>query len=220
LKEPIRDLLKQLHEHIDSGAYKLLIGGDTSGRIPTLIFNKVIKKIYQEKDFHVPQTMALFIAGGDREGKSEKIKAHIQKHYAKQNFEIRNVTLIELIKEKLKLGTFSGLNGRVLIIEDTIASGSSIKPVTDALKKTGIKFDIATIGFLGDRTCSEKDLGGKVFYSFNGTPSIYGMNSLSGVKKERGDLFSRPYVSDKSKKARLDADIVANELAEWYISNF
>ena len=64
LKEPIRDLLKQLHEHIDSGAYKLLIGGDTSGRIPTLIFNKVIKKIYQEKDFHVPQTMALFICRG------------------------------------------------------------------------------------------------------------------------------------------------------------
>lgn len=215
LREPIRDLLRQLHEHINNGSYKLLIGGDASGRIPALIFDKVIRKIYREKGFDVPRTLTSFIAGGQRyadpgpgeKTKSEEIKTNIRKHYIGDN-----------LKDSNKDGKY---DGRVLIVEDTIASGASIQPVTQALRELGIEFDIATIGFMAtNKKYIEDSLGGTIFHYMDKTPNIYARRSLSGVAKNRGDLFSLPQVSRNSIKARVDTDKVADELADWYLANF
>jgi len=232
LREAIRHLLEQLHGHIDAGEYKLLIGGDASGRIPALIFDKIIKKIYREKGFDIPRTMSLFIAGGTSwisplDEKSKRISDHISKHYIGENLNLKSpdytvYTVMDKLKMMLGKEDKIKYDGRVLIIEDTIASGASIKPVTDALKKMGIDFDIATIGLQAtdEKRYIEKILGGKIFYSLEYTPGIYRSKSLSGVKKDRGDLFSQPNISDASRKAKLDVNKVANELAEWYLSNF
>lgn len=45
----IERLLTQLKPEIDKCAYELIIGDDTSGRIPTLIFERVMNTLYREK---------------------------------------------------------------------------------------------------------------------------------------------------------------------------
>ncbi len=211
LKEPIQDLLGKLHRRIDAGTYRLLIGGDASGRIPTLIFDKVIKRVYKEKGFDVPKTLSVFIAGGVKpafplEEKSEVIAQHLE----------------EYIKEN---STMEGENGqadqRVLIIEDTVSSGASIEPVTKALTDLGVLYDIATISFIGtDKGEVEDKLSARIFNATGRVPSIYDRPDLAGVKKNRGDLSATPHVSEASRKARVDIDVIADELSEWYLNNF
>ena len=121
----------------------------------------------------------------------------------------------------------SEYHGRVLIIEDTISSGESIKPITDVLKSMGVDFDIVSIGalFFSKEKAVEKMLGSEIYYAMTQTPPIYNKRSLAGVRKERGDLFSKPRGDLFSKPevmimAREDVNQIAKELTKWYLSKF
>lgn len=226
LREPIRNLLEQLHERIDAGDYRLIVGGDASGRIPALIFTKVIREIYRNKGFDIPQTLTTFIAGGERgnnpEEKRSEIKAHIENNYVGDNLGQIDISIIDKIKSILGM-PISRYNGRVLIIEDTICSGISIKPVTDTLRSMNVDYDIVSMGLDAwdhKRVELKKKLGGEIYHAINDTPDIYGKNSLAGVRKNRGDLSSEPNISERSNKAREDVQMVADELTIWYLSKY
>ena len=132
---------------------------------------------------------------------------------------------------------------KVLIIEDTVAYGSSISGLCSALSSLGIKFDIATISLLNPAEVDEikESLGaGNIFRGSEwGEPGIYGAHDLSGVAKQgEGEAHSVPYkpfykdefgdprveeeiqeeLQERVNEARADANIVADHLIDWYES--
>lgn len=207
LERPLQILLKEMLGNIEKGEYDLIIGIDSSGRIPTLIVSKFIRHIYSNKG--LPPQDTRFVAGNiSKENAEEKIK--------------------EWNPQK-----------KVLIIEDTISTGDSIRFLCQALRELKISFDIATVGNLGvysdtsELTERLKDtLGVKhIYFGTAKSPNIYTRRYLSGVQKEHGDTFSRRYkkikrendnmplhVQETINQARADADIVADHLIDWYES--
>ena len=126
---------------------------------------------------------------------------------------------------------------KVLIIEDTIASGASIRALCSILDYDGIRFDVATVANLYDRGGVDRriadHLGAEnIFFGTSMIPEIYGQHDLSGVEKEgEGESFSKSYkqsekdrgydtngVQERLNEAREDAGIVSQHLIDWYES--
>lgn len=121
---------------------------------------------------------------------------------------------------------------KVLIVEDTILSGSSIIFLTNVLREKEIAFDIVAISGYGSTgiTSQRSDLGaGHIYIGTSDKVDIYGERRLSGVRKFIGETFSEPYkkwlnegganpsyIQEAINEARSDADIVADHLIDWY----
>ena len=127
LRFPSKEILKEIKDLINKGEYKTIIGDDSSGRIPTLVLDSVIKNIYKDKGFESPQV--LFMAT-NRNGGNEFDSIKEQKKI-KEFFEHY------LDREKFK-------NGKILISTDTIISGGSLRPLTKVLNEYNISYDIST----------------------------------------------------------------------------
>ena len=106
---------------------------------------------------------------------------------------------------------------RVLLVEDTILYGSSIRGITRSLIKLNIKFDIAAISNIENL---DKIDAGETFFGMTNSPSIYSKHQLGGVRKYSGDRFSAPLRTSieqgKVTEARKDIDIVVQRLINWY----
>lgn len=215
LRQPMIKLLRDLREQIDSGKYQLIVGDDDSGRIPTLIFDKVVRAIYEEQGYPMPET--IFFAGEKRKLLSgpEKIKER---------------KTSDIIKKKSKdiagrLGT-EVINA--LVITDTIQTVRSLRFICNALKKNNVPFDIATIGIKGlppekilelvsdpnyegplphkwEQEETERLLGGKIFYGqMNHQPKVYAAAQLSGIIKKEGGHFHLEASNTTSRSGRSE----------------
>ena len=178
LEDPIKRIIDQLREEIDKGQISLIIGEDASGRIPTLIVASVINNIYKSKGFKIPQIK--FIAG------SRNIAGMTEWYMRDKKDKIRK--LIEQIPN----------NGdRVLIVTDTIVSGSSVEPIASVLDTLGKEKIIATIGTEDIKGADEdrkRRIGaGRVVSGGLATPVIYQNKDLSGVRKEPWQLHAHFY---------------------------
>lgn len=215
LKQPTQSLLEQIKESIDQGAYKYIIGDDASGRIPALIFDKVIRSVYEEKGFEKPKV--LFIAGSRPDGdivdrslkrKKDRLQLYIDDHISNEG------------------------SGKVLIVTEYISTGSALAPLAEVLTKKGIKFDIVSIGsyplksgeFGGDGI-KEKLKTESIFAGQLYAPSIYsGLGrKMSGVEKNPEDVVSvkinqggNVELQQTINDARADVAEVANDLIKWY----
>ncbi len=244
LREPIQTLLEKLRDKIDNGEYNLIIGDDASGRIPTLIFEKIIRNIYRERGFKSPDT--IFIAGSGQAGIGQEDKTQKLKELFSKYKKGKRILKPERKEDLTKI--------KALVITDVIQTGKSLQPLGTALKENKIDLDIATVGrwFLSDwQIAYEERLGGKIYSGGElGAPSIYQKSELSGVVKNPKDVFAEPlkemskdrpkkakeylYIDynlkemskDRPKKAaeiqqtiqeaRKDVKILADELIEWY----
>lgn len=207
LERPIQVVLKEMLKNIERGDYDLIIGIDSSGRVPTLIIKQFLDYVYSKKSFNLPD--ARFIAG------------NVSKETAKKKIQEWNP------------------RKKVLIVEDTIATGDSIKFLCQALRENNVSFDVATVGTTGvysDTSEIKEELKEKlgiknIYFGVVGSPNIYGRQDLSGVVKEgRGEPFAEPYkkveehsdssndIQESINEARADADIVVNNLIDWYES--
>ncbi|MFH0779669.1 MAG: phosphoribosyltransferase [Parcubacteria group bacterium] len=224
----MQNILEQMRDRIDNKEYKLIIGDDASGRIPTFIFRKFLKKVYGKEDAKKLQT--LFFAGFGAGGELR-----------------RKINLGEngLVDKKQKMSDFISqhsikLNAeeRVLLVTDTINTGSSIKPMIEALQALGYAVDVATVGVckinIEDRTdlsdeektdSLKEKFNCDVFVGLHEPPEIWGKDELNGVFKFEKDLHStiiasvardKFIVDKKVSLARRAANEVADELAEWY----
>jgi len=103
LEAPIFKIFKEILPTLEKGEYDLIIGIDASGRIPTLIIDKLVNYVYTKNSQEFPKTR--FLAGsGSKEDAEEYIKTWDPRK-------------------------------KVLIVEDTILTGTSVKFLTEVLNK-------------------------------------------------------------------------------------
>lgn len=239
LREPLAKMLEALRPQIENGDYDALIGDDASGRIPTLIMGEAIKQIYQEKGYEPP--LVRFIAGSSGlEGLYSRVKAEEKREAVskqigriKGDIEKRLAATNPSANEKRE-----GKSPTVLIVTDTIVSGSSINALIEPIEEKGLVADVATVGLAVSVKLAEieveqlqKRWGGarsKIVYGMTDTPLIYVIDkTIVGVKKNREDLFSRrerdtryspnyDHSQQSINAARAYARDIANDLVEQF----
>ncbi len=117
-REPAERLIEQLDENIQKGVYSHVIGLDSSGRIPALILGGYISEVHKKNG--MPPPVRLFGTP----------------HYT----ETSSPQLAELFAHATELR----MQGKkVLVVDDTFAGGNSMKEATRALRRHGVRFDIA-----------------------------------------------------------------------------
>ncbi len=196
----------EFREAIESGKYNLLIADDSSGRVPALIFQKVINAICTEKN--IPHPKLLFIPGqrlSTDQNISQKISDHINQYLQKVN------------------GPQAGTSA--LVITNVITSGKTLGILSDALKKSDIDCDIATTSLEVSHSSSDKSkneledmLGRKIYTAKNFETSLTsGMNKKAyshGVTKNPGEMVSQKIqgVQDHINTARKMVDKISEEI--------
>lgn len=207
LKYPISRILENLSEQIKSGKFNVIIGDDASGRIPTLIIRKTLELIYRKINKKVPKT--LFLAGAGQPGFATP------EGYEKKR---------KLVDEYIGAQKFNN-SDHVLIVTDTINTGNSLMPLTEALEAKSVSYDIATIATAGSVSQSAliRKLGVAPVVGVDVAPAIYGMHMYGGVVKDSEELHARRLHHDSKDMeiialARKDVDLLADELADEFIA--
>ncbi len=164
MKANATSIVKQLKEQIETGEYKTIIGDDASGRIPTLLFKKVLDKVTGGS------VKTLFIGGGKgmwwNEEKEENIK-NILSNYQEH------------------------IEGKALFVTEYLGGGEGMAKMAEQLEAAGIDFDIASLGslepekhYLDEFKILKKHKLLIGSYSPRISPSVYKEHSISGVFKE------------------------------------
>jgi len=237
LEGPILSIVEQLRPEIEKGEYKLILGDDASGRIPTFIIGHVCKTIYEANNMRPPLVRP--IAGSSKLNRSDENKK-------------LNMVAAQIGKMKATATRYFGNDlGKVLIMTDTITGGSSVGVLIEALRENDWKADVATIGITPGgkiKKTLERDWDSRIVYAMEGTPEIYGRTNLSGViqdrtwtsakNKEKKDtenndeeknnkeiekaiLFAKPLGShhdDETRAARALSQDVADRIAHEFLS--
>ncbi len=230
LREPAKRLLEQLRPHLEKGEYQLIVGHDSSGRIPTLLLQRVIKEVYKKGGhkippivFFAPRLPNMTKVEYEEYKEAESLKIDPWAKYVKKYI------LPSLPQEKPI---------KILIVTDTVTRGNSILNTEKVLKTLGredISADVATIGLDGSarnentRNWLGKKLGGQIFYGQGITPWIYQKEELSGVQQAypksqpfANVLREHPKMTQERnpQRAREDTELLAKELLEWYERKF
>tara|TARA_Y100000031_G_scaffold157148_1_gene216768 strand:+ start:9173 stop:9988 length:816 start_codon:yes stop_codon:yes gene_type:complete len=225
LSEPIKNILEQLRSRIDDGDYKLIIGIDTSGRMPAIILGDIVKDVYKKKN--LPPPKRIFLAGSRGLDSEEELKSPKSEVDAKADKILQYLRKIDPNKELSA--------SRVLIVDDSSQTGGSLKPLAQALRRHGCDFDVAIIsaltGNLGGVSGESLEylsyqFGGEVFAGKKGGVPLVYLNSFpSGVEKDPKDLFSTRVKYDKQHDqprinfARKEGQKLSQELISWYDQN-
>ncbi|PCI30857.1 hypothetical protein COB52_00815 [Candidatus Kaiserbacteria bacterium] len=178
--------MEDLKEEIANEEFGMVLGVDGSGRVPALIIEKVIK--------HVSPVEVRFIAGSRPEEGVSTREDELEEYFSGEVF--------KALKAEGK---------RVLIVEDTLVTGESLVDICRALQNKEVEYEIVSLSYLGSKKISSGEfstrLGAKVHFSGKWTPSIYRKKKMSGVYKEKGDVFAKPLAKyeDKSNSSIPDA---------------
>lgn len=204
LEDGINNILSRIKHRIDAGEYKLVVGCDASGRIPTLIMEEVIKELYRQKGLGSLKTR--FYAGAysyvDKE-RNEKVSKILD-------------SIAGVLKEN---------PGRVLVVTEAILTGRSLVPILQVLKHLHAPFDVATTSSESNISDSAKQRNYlSPLFEYMDPDSIitgeadYGgithNSKISGVVKDYKDAFSRSY-----KKEEYEGDPAAQRRVQQGINN-
>lgn len=122
IEKPLRVLVGQLKNNFENGTYALLIGDDTSGRIPTLIMKNVSDVVTQKRGLPILPTV--FVQAG-RYLNDEQVQKQI---------------------EDLRIRYGSTMQGKkALLITDYIRSGGTLKRLAEIFSENNLRFDVATL---------------------------------------------------------------------------
>ncbi|MFW5853293.1 MAG: phosphoribosyltransferase [Patescibacteria group bacterium] len=211
----------KFRERLEKGQYKMLIGDDISGRLPTMFLRRIIKDIYNRQGYQDPVTH--FIAGSG--GLIMPDGLGITNIKKQRRGEIKKIEIEDFLRQK-KDDYVLGDDGRVLIITDTIATGSSLLPLTQALQSLGISFDIVAVSLItsSDDKLLENVFGGNIFYGLGGDPDIYNsrIRKVLGLEKKPQDLFSHKNLIDVSVQTEVRSFLnqASDDVLSWYNENF
>lgn len=194
LQSQAEKILDKIAEKIRNQNYGMVLGVDAGGRLPSLLIGKAINKVYgsnrQEKiDIN-------FIAGH----KNENFVGDLNSYFSGPMF--------QSIKQNKK---------EVLLVDDVVESGNSIKPVIEALNNQGIPFEFVTLS-VSDNVYHSPSYDKKltmgsiqeyldtdvIYGDFGVISSVYGKPQMVGVKKNRNSLHSISINTDTTKNDPLN----------------
>ncbi len=192
-------VLEKIRSEIDNHQYGAILGIDGGGRVPALVLGKTINNIYESRKQEKIKTF--FLAGlrslGAYGKEGEKLE-QLKEYFGNETF--------QTIKNK---------NEKILIVEDVVVSGESLKLILNTLQSLQLQYEIATQSFFdssienntyseGDITEMEEKLGSKIHYGeYGGISKLYGSKQMQGVHKSPDNLFSKPLNIPVSKPSRI-----------------
>lgn len=200
LETPLKTIIDDIQK--DGTTYDLIIGDDTSGRIPTLIVSKVLNRLNERKGF---EPISVRFAGGHR------LKDYLREHEMD--------VILRRIENKPK---------RILLVTDYVKSGRTIKDFADFFTVREINYDVACITLDNEEEYYRKKgrlPAGINFYcgeQCHSAPYIWDEARLTGLKR-RSTLKTR-VIRDgasfdrKVKEAREDVNILAQRLIDHFVS--
>ena len=159
LEQPITRILKQIIR--DGRKYDLIIGDDTSGRIPTLIIGRVLNAFAQERE-------------------QKKIPVRFADRFFETSDEMGKIF------EK-----FSKKPGRALFSTEFIARSYTLQKFGRFFLKQDIVYDVATIGMLEDENFYRDNMclpdSTMLYFDrdhvVHHTPMVYDRRFLTGLRR-------------------------------------
>jgi uncharacterized protein YihD (DUF1040 family) len=184
LEDGVYNILSRIKTRIDAGEYKLVVGCDASGRIPTLIVERVLKELYRRKGGGPLETR--FYAGAYSYITDEKRHEKLKKIFD---------SVAGALKEH---------PGRVLVVTEAVLTGTSLVPILQVLKHLRASFDVATTSSRNNMRAGagERNYSNPLFEYMDPNNIITGEAkyagithnaNISGVVKDYEDAFSRSY---------------------------
>lgn len=197
-------ILRQLKPLVNRQAYSLVIGDDTSGRLPALIIGKTINAHYQS--LGIDKLPIVFVAGGNmmtKEGIEDQMSARFRAYP-------------QLDRTK-----------RLLLVTDHVSSGVTVGRFEGAFIKwsEGVRFDVAalTTDNYRDYYALELFRGSKFFVAkeTEGPPRFYGKPELSGLfrhPKPPGVMIARFPDRIRLREARAEVNKMVGRLLPTLLS--
>lgn len=176
------------------GSYALVVGDDTSGRLPALILWKVINQV------------------NARNGRQKVPITFIQTYS-----EFHSKKYLQRAAWARRSGIWKGLAGqRALVVTEFISSGKHLGQLTGLLREAGISFDVATLGSYGLTTevvASARMTSTTRFFDGKGGILLYRKSNLTGLSSEKCGEPKRDVVPMESvAAARLHVKTIAEKV--------
>lgn len=190
-------VVAELKRAFRNGDYGLLVGDDTSGRIPTLILKGVIDHI--NKSYGRSSIPTVFVQSS-------------QFGLSRDNTELLTVAakaLVDLSKRK-----------RALIVTEYLDTGNHVKHIGELIHQYGGSYDIVTLGQVMSTKAyrnnmvirSSENIYPSTAASY-GCPPIYGESRLTGLTRQRSRVSVDRLISRKEvSEARDDVRRAINQL--------
>lgn len=163
LEKPMTVIVDQLKPNLESAAYSLIIGDDTSGRLPALVLHQVADVVYERHG--LPKMPTVFIQAG-RNIEDEEVRRQV---------------------EGLKAKYASKTEGKkALLVTDYVRSGGTMQRLTELFSQNGINFDVATL----DMDEPEETYRQRGVFSPNTT--VFSGNPDANTNHDRPEIWSKP----------------------------
>lgn len=219
MREPLKNLARQLRERINEGKFDLIIGDDASGRLPALVLGEFITKVYDKHGRPHPKRM--FFAGAG----SKQVSP-----LTDEQMVVKEDQLVDFLAEHEP-------GKSALVVTELIKSAKGLKPLINALERNNIDCEMASLLVDVKDVRTEKKSDGDVKKTSKSVPVHFGRiirdgslpsiyrAEISGVYKNPKDLFAKPikniYNSPEGiqilvNETRRDVEILAQELFEWF----
>jgi len=213
LREPIENILVELQPEIEAGSYSTIIGDDASGRVPTIILAHVIKSIYELKGHQPPVVRFLAGSTGLIKGESE-IGGHDMAVQKARDLAEQIHKIQETVRKNSE-------QKKVLVVTDIIETGESVQTLLYALKRNNWNADVATIGTADETNLQNlSDLWGtRIVRGRRRGAFIYQAKEVTGVQKDKGEIFAKPHPTADPKQVRYGREIargIADDIIKKY----
>ncbi len=123
----IARLVHEMREPLANSDYSVIIGDDTSGRIPALLLGKLINR--HRAEHGMPPVPVRFVQGSGREEDREHVATAVE--------------------DRLNRLSPDARSGRVLVVTEGISSGRAIAQIGAGITARGMEFDVAALDGTG-----------------------------------------------------------------------
>lgn len=180
------ELLLNLAPAIREHKYNVVLGDDSSGRVPALVIGGLMKEIYKEDNLESPQI--LFLSGGRHGGKEKQRDKKVDEYTGK------------LLKNK-KIRP----EDKILFVTEYLGSGQSEARIINILKKQGLTCDLAYLSTYKEKRDLEyakmlKDID--VYEGVSPYISPLYNHKIAGVEKIAGEALSQRRKKEYDKKGK------------------
>ncbi len=222
IEKAMLDVCNKMKDELIAGQYDYIISDDKTGRIPSLIFKKVIEEMQPNKKISI-----LHLAAGRR------LARVFEEAYQNEQKNKEAEEVYSRIKNALDKYVKPTVKNKALVVTEYIHSGRSMEVLKQIMQAADIRFDIATLNSWLAEDLQEPDV--KVFSSdfhvdsenpiFSIPENYAGIDKgskilafpelWSKVMKEKGKTFTL----DQEKKLKEALELTDEEKAEYSTAN-